>query len=163
MLEKVRGLEVQAAGEGVDLAAVDREYDAAGAELRAFVADVNARRVLGEAGWQEGLRARAADRDTKWEAREQAYAKSRVVAVSRDVEDLDHQGLRDLLSGMIRTVFVRRRPRGADVADRVLVIWSDDTADIDTPGPHRSGPYEPIRWRRQDRSIVVLALRSPAA
>jgi hypothetical protein len=47
---------------------------------------------------------------------------------------------------MIKTIFIRRRPRGSDVADRVLVVWSDDTRDIDVPGPHRSGLFEPITW-----------------
>jgi len=146
VLDRVRGLELEAAGEGIDLASVDQAYDDAEAELRAFAADLNARRLLGEAGWQEGLSLRAGDRDAKREARERAYTQSRLVAVARDVEDLDHEGLRDLLTGMTRTVFVRRRPRGADVADRVLVVWSDDPRVIEVPGPHRPGPFEPIRW-----------------
>jgi DNA invertase Pin-like site-specific DNA recombinase len=146
VLDRLRGLELEAAGEGIDLATVDTEYDAAEAELRTFASDVDARRLLGEAGWQEALSARGADRDAKREARERAYAQSRLVTVAKDVGDLDHDGLRDLLTGMIRCVFVRRRPRGADVADRVLVIWSDDPRAIDVPGPHRPGPFEPIRW-----------------
>lgn len=146
VLDRLRGLELEAAGEGIDLAAVDKEYDAAEAELRAFASDVDARRLLGEAGWQEALSTRGADRDAKRQARERAYAQSRLVTVARDVGDLDHDGLRDLLSGMIRTIFVRRRPRGASVADRALVIWSDDPRSIDVPGPHRSGPFEPVRW-----------------
>jgi DNA invertase Pin-like site-specific DNA recombinase len=146
VLDRVRGLELEAAGDGIDLASVDQEYDEAEAELRAFASDLNARRLLGEAGWQEGLSMRGADRDAKREARERAYTQTQLVAVARDVEDLDHEGLRDLLTGMIRTVFVRRRPRGADVADRVLVVWSDDPSVIEVPGPHRPGPFEPIRW-----------------
>jgi site-specific DNA recombinase len=146
VLDRLRGLELQAAGEGVDLATLDREYDEAEAELRAFAAEVNARRLLGEAGWQDGLAARAADRDEKRETREQGYANSRLVTVAQGVEDLDHDGLRDLLDGMVRHILVRRRPRGAVVADRVLVIWSDDPRAIDVPGPHRSGPFEPVRW-----------------
>jgi DNA invertase Pin-like site-specific DNA recombinase len=146
VIDRLRGLELEAAAEGVDLVAVDREYEEAEAELRAFAADLNARRRLGDAVWQETLAARADDRDVKRENREQAYARSRLVTVARDVEELDHDGLRDLLLGMVRTVFIRRRPRGAVVADRVLVIWSDDPRVIDVPGPHRSGPFEPIRW-----------------
>jgi hypothetical protein len=146
VLYRLRGLKLEAAAEGIDLATVDREYDEAEAELRAFASDVNARRVLGEVGWQDGLAARAADRDAKRGARERAYAESRLVTVARDVEQLDHDGLRDLLSGMVRHVFVRRRPRGADVDDRVLVIWSDDPRVIEVPGPHRPGPFEPVGW-----------------
>ena len=144
--ERVRGLELEAAAEGVDLEAVDRSYEEAEAELRAFAADVNARRRLGEAVWQDLLTGRADHRDAMREARERAYARSQVVAVAADVEDLDHDALRDLLSGMVRHVFVRRAPRGADVADRVLVIWSDDPRAIEVPGPHRSGPFESVRW-----------------
>jgi site-specific DNA recombinase len=146
VLDRVRGLELEAAGNGVDLAAAEREYAEAEAELQAFAADVNARRVLGEAGWQDGLSARANERDTKREARNRAFMESRLVAVAQDVETLDNDALRDLLGGMIRHVFVRRRPRGAEVDDRVLVIWSDDPRAIDVPGPHRPGPFEPVRW-----------------
>lgn len=110
VLDRLRGLELEAAGEGVDLGAVDRAYEEAEAELRAFSADLGARRVLGEAGWQQALALRASDRDSKRSARERAYSQSRLITVARDVEDLDHDGLRDLLAGMIRTVFVRRVP-----------------------------------------------------
>jgi hypothetical protein len=146
VLDRLRGLELEAAGAGIDLAGLAAEYDAAEAELRTFASDVNARRLLGEAAWQEALSVRGADRDAKREARERAYTQSRLATVAQDVEDLDHDGLRDLRSGMIRTMFVRRRPRGATVADRVLVIWSDDSRAIDVPGPHRPGPFEPVRW-----------------
>jgi hypothetical protein len=146
VLERVRGLELEAAAEGVDLEAVDRSYEEAEAELRAFAADVNARRRLGEAVWQDLLAGRADHRDAMREARERAYARSQLVAVAADVKDLDHDALRDLLSGMVRHVFVRRAPRGAGAGERVLVIWSDDPRVIEVPGPHRSGPFEPIRW-----------------
>jgi DNA invertase Pin-like site-specific DNA recombinase len=144
--EQLRGLELQAANADVDLGALDRDASEAEAELQAFVADLGARRRLGEDGWQAAFAARVDDRDSKRAIRDKAYGGSRLLAVAADVEDLDHDGLRDLLAGMIRTVFVRRRPRGAEVADRVLVIWSDDPRAIELPGPHRSGPFEPIRW-----------------
>lgn len=146
VLDRLRGLELEAAGEGVDLGAVDQALEEAEAELRTFSADLGARRVLGEAGWQEALALRASDRNAKREARDLAYSQSQLLAVARDVEDLGHEGLRDLLAGMIRIIFVRRRPRGAEVDDRVLVIFSDDPRAIEVPGPHRSGPFEPIRW-----------------
>jgi hypothetical protein len=146
VLDRLRGLELEAAGDGIDLGALDQALEEAEAELRTFSADLGARRVLGEAGWQEALALRASDRDAKRESRDLAYSQSQLLTVARDVEDLDHDGLRDLLAGMIRTILVRRRPRGAQVADRVLVIWSDDPRAIDVPGPHRSGPFEPIRW-----------------
>jgi DNA invertase Pin-like site-specific DNA recombinase len=146
VLDRVRGLELEAAKAGTDLAALDQEAVEAEAELQRFASDVDARRTLGEAGWQDALTARAEDRDAKREARDQAYARSHLADVARNVEDLDHDGLRDLLSGMVRFVFVRRQPRGAQVGDRALVIWSDDSRAIDVPGPHRSGPFEPVRW-----------------
>jgi site-specific DNA recombinase len=144
--EHVHGLELEAAAQGADLEALDREYEEAETELQAFVADVNARRLLGEASWQDGLTARALDRDARRKAREEAYAKSRLVSVARDVDDLQGDDLRDLVHGMVRHIFVRRRPRGAKVDDRVLIVWSDDPRHVDVPGPHRSGPFEPIRW-----------------
>jgi site-specific DNA recombinase len=146
VLDRLHGLELRAASEGIDLAAVEDAYQAAEAELGAFASDLNARQLLGEAGWQEALRTRAVDRDAKREARDRAFAESELATVARRVEDLGHDDLRDLLAGMVRYVFVRRRPPGASVSDRVLVIWSDDPRDIDVPGPHRSGPFEPIRW-----------------
>lgn len=144
--EQLHGLELQAAEAGVDLVELEREAGEAEAELEAFAADLGARRRLGEQGWRSALDARADDRDEKRARLEDGQASSRLVAVARDVEDLGHEGLRDLLGGMIRHVFVRRRPRGADVAERVLIVWSDDPRVIDVPGPHRSARFEPIRW-----------------
>jgi len=144
VLEHIRGLRLEAAAEGVDLDAVDRDYEEAAMELQAFASDINARRVLGEAGWQDGLAARAADRDAKQQVRDEAFARHRVVDV--DVDGLDDAALGDLLRGMVRHVLIRRRPRGAKVDDRVLIVWSDDPRVIEVPGPHRSGPFEPIRW-----------------
>lgn len=146
VIEHLRGLELEAARDGTDLATLDREYDDAEAEIRAYVVDVEARRLLGEAQWQEGLRARVGHRDAKREARGRAYQQSQLEQSARAVEDLDDVGLRDLLAGMVRCIFIRRRPRGAQVSDRALIVWSDDTRAIDLPGPHRSGPFEPIRW-----------------
>jgi hypothetical protein len=145
-LDRLRGLQLEAAGNGVDIEAIDRAYEEAEGELQTFAANLGARRTLGEAGWREALDLRASDRDAKRKARDDAYSRSKLLAVARDVEDLKHDDLRDLLGGMIRHVFVRRRPRGGEVADRVLAIWSDDSRAIDVPGPHRSGPFEPVRW-----------------
>ena len=144
--QHLRGLELQAADARLDLVELDREASEAEAELDTFTLDLGARRRLGEDAWQRALDVRVADRDAKREARDRAYSTSGLVAVARTVDDLDHADLSDLLRGMVRHVFVRRRPRGADVADRVLVIWSDDPRAIDVPGPHRSGPFEPVRW-----------------
>jgi site-specific DNA recombinase len=143
--KRLEGMKLEAAEDGIDLATLDREAEEAEHELRIFAADLNARRLLGEAGWQEALDARAANRDAKRRRRDEAYGRSQLVDVA-NVGDLDHDALRDLLDGMIRAVFVRRRPRGADVADRVLIVWSDDPRAIDVPGPHRAGPFKPIRW-----------------
>lgn len=144
--EQLRGLELQAAEAGLDLVELEREAGEAEAELTTFAADLGARRRLGEQGWQTALEARAGDRDDKRAKLEAGQASSRLVAVARDLDDLDHDGLRDLLSGMIRHVFIRRQPRGATAADRTLIVWSDDPRQIDVPGPHRSAQFEPIRW-----------------
>lgn len=143
--EHMDGLELEAAAEGIDLAAVDKEWEAAETELQAFAADPTARQVLGEAGWQNGLATRAARRDTAHEARGEAYARAKLAGVTKRVGDLDDHALRDLLQGLVRYIFVRRQPRGATVGDRVHVVWSDE-ADLDVPGPHRSGPFESIGW-----------------
>lgn len=144
--DHLRGLELQAADAGLDLARLDQGAAEAEAELDAFTLDLGARRQLGEAGWQKALEARVADRDAKRQARDQAYSTSSLVTVARAVDDLDHADLGDLVRGMVRHVFVRRRPRGASVGERALVVWSDDPRVIDVPGPHRSGPFESVRW-----------------
>jgi hypothetical protein len=152
VVDRLAGLRLEAAENGTDLERLDREYEEAETELQAFAADVNARRVLGEAGWQEGLTARAGDRDVKREARDEAYSQAKLKqAATLDVDSLDHDGLRDLLTGLICCVFVRRRPRGASVADRVLVVWSDDPGDVDLPRPHHGGPFEPVSWGCPER------------
>lgn len=144
--EHLHGLELQAADAGLDLAALERAVGEAEQELEAFTLDLGARRQLGEQAWQRALEARVADRDRKREARDHAHSTSRLVTAARDVDDLTHDDLRDLLRGMIRHVFIRRRPRGASVADRTLIVWSDDPRAIDVPGPHRSACFDPIRW-----------------
>jgi DNA invertase Pin-like site-specific DNA recombinase len=146
VLDRLRGLELRAAADGLDLEHLDREVRASEEELSAFASDLNARRFLGDAGWQKALSDRAADRDVKREARDRAFSDSQLATVARHVEDLGHDDLRDLLGGMIRHVFVRRRVRRAPVEDRALIVWSDDPGAIDVPGPHRSGPFEPVRW-----------------
>ncbi|HLL87319.1 MAG TPA: recombinase family protein [Thermoleophilaceae bacterium] len=145
VLDQLRGLELPAA-EGIDLDVLEEAYENAEAELQAFASDLNARRALGDVGWQQALAGRATDRDAKREARDRAFVESQLATVARHVDDLGHDELRDLPGGMVRHVFVRRRPRGATVSDRVLVVWSDDPRAIDVPGPHRSGPFEPVRW-----------------
>lgn len=144
--DQLQGLELQAAEAGVDLVDLEREASEAEAELATFASDLGARRRLGEQGWQAALEARAGDRDRKRAGLEAGQASSRLVAVARDLDDLDHHGLSDLLDGMIRHVFIRRQPRGATVSDRTLIVWSDDPRQIDIPGPHRSAVFEPIRW-----------------
>lgn len=106
VVDRLRGLELEAVAEDVDLAAVDRDLDEAEAELRAFATDLGARRSLGEALWQETLGMRVKDRNAKRQRREDAHARSRLITVAQDVENLDHDALRDLLLGMVRHVSV---------------------------------------------------------
>lgn len=124
-----------------DLARLEREAEEAEVELAAFTADTAARRLLGDVDWLEGLRVRASERDARFAALAAARARQSVASV-RDLEDLDTHDLRDLLAGLVRHVFVRRG-RGDD---RCHIVWSDDPRTIDVPGPHRSGPFEPIEW-----------------
>lgn len=142
---RMKGMVAEAAGD-VDLGQAEREAADAEAEVLAYVSDVNARRVLGEDAWQHGLSARTADRDAKQAKVDELRSNLRLVSVSKKLENLDRDELRDLLRGLYRTVFVRRRPRGAPVEDRVLPIWSDDPRSIDLPGPHRGGPFKAVRW-----------------
>lgn len=130
---------------GGDLAELDSELAAAEAEVRVFASDLDARRLLGEAGWREALQVRVADRDAKRARLDTAAAATRVSALVRDLDDLDRHDLRDLLHGAIRHIFVRRR-RGAAASERAVIVWADDPRSIDVPGPHRSGPFEPFGW-----------------
>lgn|GEM_PF-2271309 len=144
-----RGLLIgQADDDEADLVDVEA-FEAAAREVDVFLADTGARQLMGEESWQEGLRLRVEAREAKLPARDAALARLRTREVLKvSVDDLDRHGLRDLLVGTIRHVFVRRQPRGAAVADRVLVIWSDDTRVIDVPGrnTHNRKVFEPIRW-----------------
>lgn len=122
------------------------EFADADAEVEAFVADLEARRLLGEAGWQDGLRVRVAAREALRPARDAALAKSRErEAATLPVDATDRHGLRDLLVGMVAHIFVRRL-RGAEARDRTLIVWSDDLRAIEVPGPHRAGPFAPVTW-----------------
>lgn len=76
----------------------------------AFANDLDARRILGEAGWRQSLETRAADRDAKV-ARRELFAQHQHVSLAMKLDDLTGHDLRDLLA-MVRHVFVRRR-RGA--------------------------------------------------
>jgi DNA invertase Pin-like site-specific DNA recombinase len=122
-------------------------FAAAELEVEKFAADVEARRLLGEQSWQEALRVRVENREDRRAARELALAAQEArELLQRSLDDLDRHGLRNLLTGMISHIFIRRAPRGATPADRVLVVWSDNPERIDVPGPHRAGPFEPIGW-----------------
>ncbi len=122
-------------------------FAAAELEVEKFAADVEARRLLGEQGWQDALRVRIDNREGRRAARDLALATQEARELAqRSLADLDRHGLRNLLAGMIRHVFVRRQPRGASPAERILVVWSDNLEAIDVPGPHRAGPFEPVGW-----------------
>lgn len=124
---------------------LQRELAAAEEEVRLFAADTTARRLLGEAEWQAALRVRVEARDTLRDRHDAVFAEHQVAAAVRDLDSLDRHGLADLLEGAIRHVFIRRG-RGVPVCERALIIWSDDTREIEVAGPHRSGVFEPIRW-----------------
>jgi len=122
-------------------------FDLAAEEVDTFVADVGARRLMGEITWQEGLRTRVAERERLLPARDTALVRMRSRQLAEiSVQDLERHALRDLLAGMIQHVLIRRGGRGAGADERALIIWSDDERTIDFPGPHRAGPYEPVGW-----------------
>ena len=127
--------------EGQELEGLERTVREAEAELQAFASDLQARQVLGDAGWRQGLTLRAEARDEAARARGAALQQNERLALAVSVDD--HE-LRDLLPA-VAFVFVRRR-RGAPVEDRALVVWTDDRATIDVPGPHRTGQFEPVGW-----------------
>lgn len=121
------------------------EFDLAALEVETFASDVTARRLLGEEAWQTALRLRAEARDALRPARDSALAAQSATTLSTvEVDDLSHQALRGFLGELVRHIFVRRL-RGMPASDRVTVVWRSDL-DIDTPGPHRPGPFEPVRW-----------------
>jgi len=143
--ERLKGLRLEAVKAGAGLGALEREAAEADTEVAAFASDLKARKLLGEEEWTAALEFRVADRNAKTERRDQAHAEHQLVSLARNVDDLSDQELRDLLDGMVRHVFVRRR-RGAGADERALVVWSDDTREIPVPAPHVSGPFESVRW-----------------
>lgn len=140
---RLAGLVVEDTG-AEDLVAVDQAARDAGDELQAFAADLDARRLLGEAGWRQALEVRAARRDETAGVRDRAFVAHEQAALALRADKLEGHELGDLLAA-IRHVFVRRR-RGAPVEARALVVWADDPCLVDVPGPHRSGRYEPVGW-----------------
>lgn len=113
-------------------------------EVGTFAADLEARRLLGEEGWREALQVRVADRDAKAAALAEVKRRRELADETRTVEDLPDHELRGLLGDAIQAVFIRRG-RGRSAADRSLVVWQSQPA-VDVPGPHVSGPFEPITW-----------------
>lgn len=129
----------------VDIVGLDRAAQDATAEVAAYVADLDARRLLGDDAWREGLELRTVDRDRKVVALERARSDRAAVEKTKRLSDLDFHDLRDFLLGAVGHIFVRRR-RGAPPSDRALIVWSDDPRPIDVPGPHRSTDLDPITW-----------------
>ena len=146
-VEYQRGLVIAAVDdESADSEAIEA-FEAAAGEVDTFVGDAEARALMGEQAWQEGLRVRVERREALRPGYEQALARVDARArVRRSVEDVDEHDLRDLLNGTIRHIFVRRHKSPAP-GNRALVVWSDDTRAIDVPGRHnRRGPFDPISW-----------------
>ena len=129
--------------DGPDLAAIDKAWAEASAELQAFAADTEARRLLGDEGWRGALTVRVENERAKAERREVAFRDRMLSDVA--VRELEPGQLRALLDGMIEVIFVRRQPRGAKVQDRALVLWVGEQT-IDLPSPRRRGPFAPFRW-----------------
>ncbi len=127
-----------------DLQSLDARLLEAEAELNAFAADLEARRMLGEDGWRSALAVRAAARDEARQARDVAYAQAEASSLVLGVRDLDWHRLRDFLRTTVRAVYVRRGRLA--VAERCLVEFADHPDPFDLPGPHHSGPFEPIRF-----------------
>jgi len=129
-------------------------FDEAALEVKKFVADTEARKLLGDAAWQEGLRVRVAEEESRRPARDEALAKEEATQLALvSAADLDRKdpkerhALRDLLTGMVRHVFVRRADHMAPASERALVVWSDDLRAIALPSKQTgAGPFEPIRW-----------------
>lgn len=129
-------------------AEVIERFEEAEIEVEKFIADVDARKLLGEAAWQEGLRIRVGEREARRPARDVAVAEDSAKKLALvSISDLDHQGLRDLLTSMIRIVFIRPARHMAPASERVLIVWSDDLRSIDLPSRKLgNGPFEPISW-----------------
>lgn len=130
----------------VDLEALDTSAEQATEERRAFAADLGARRTLGDEAWREALTARVEAENAALSVRDEGYRETRLAGLVGGIDELSDVQLRGLLDGLVRVIFVRRRPRGAKVNERALVVWSDDPSAIDLPGPHRSGPFSPYEW-----------------
>lgn len=140
--EQVRGLTLQGVPSASDLGAVEGRLADAQAELGAFASDLDARRLLGEAGWREALEVRALERDRLATERKRILTEQAVETLTLSAESLEGHELRDLLTGMLRYVFVRKGR--APVEDRALLIYYRDEA-IDVPGSAK-GPFGRVDW-----------------
>jgi DNA invertase Pin-like site-specific DNA recombinase len=137
----------QSEGDPRNAEAIER-FDEAALEVEKFVGDIEARKLIGEAVWQEGLRIRAAERETRRLARDKAVAEEEAKQLALiPISDLDRHGLRDLLTSMVRHVFIRRADHMAPANERALIVWSNDLRQIDLPSRKLGvGPFEPITW-----------------
>lgn len=146
VIERQKGLVLsQSKTDTSNLERIER-FDEAALEVEKFVADTEARRLLGEEAWQEGLRLRVAEREERRPARDRALAEEEVDRLAPlPVDRTDRHALRNLLTGLIRHIFVRRTDRASTVEERSLIIWSDDLRTIDVPSRQTGrGPFEPI-------------------
>lgn len=130
------------------LARVEAELAELRDERQTFASDLQARRLLGD-DWLPALQARTDAIDAKLSELDALAGRSQRVALrSRGAEDHDHDELRDFLDGAVRHVFVRRIPgrRRAPVADRALVVWSDDPRQFAIPTVSSPGSPGPVDW-----------------
>jgi DNA invertase Pin-like site-specific DNA recombinase len=117
-------------------------------EVEKFIGDVEARKLLGEIAWQEGLRIRVAEREARRPAHDQAVAEEEAKQLALvPISDLERHGLRDLLTTMVRHVFIRRANHMAPPSDRAMIVWANDLRVIEIPSRKLGvGPFEPVVW-----------------
>lgn len=143
---------VQSCGASADADEIAGRVAEARAELEAFANDLAARRLLGD-GYHAALEARVnavAAVEAEWAALGSA-SPTDLAEISWD--SLERGEVRELLSGALDAVFIRRG-RNLAVKDRACLVWA---GDLDEDAPARGkvvNVIRPFEWPQQDRAGV---------
>lgn len=130
--------------EALDIASV--ALSEAEDELRAFAANTKARKLLGDAPYDEALALRAAEVQEARAAMERAMAPTNGALSIESYDDLPIEDRKRVLAASIDAIFVTRGHSRIPVEDRVTILWRGTGPD-DLPRRGRDNgrirPYTP--------------------
>jgi DNA invertase Pin-like site-specific DNA recombinase len=120
-------------------------------ELTRYMAATQLPRSVGEEAWLAGVTARTAERDQARVVYQEATAarsgNHEVLFRVQDLDRLDREELAELYAALLDAVFVRRTKRGADLADRLCLLWrGDGPSDLPGKGRGNVGELRPFVW-----------------